>query len=480
VRRTFGFGRLLMVLALLVSLGLLAVIACAGAATTATLATGAPYRPAAPSETCGSPNCPITINDNASTSQDQAATPYPSDICCVVFDPGVSIDTITVTITGLTHGSLDNVDVLLVPAFSGPAVELMSDVGGLLPATNLNLTFDDSAPSSLPQNASPSSGTYKPTNYPGSLLPCVGDSPPLSPNSDPFPSSAPPPPQGGYSQTLSSLHGAGFGGFHLYVGDDCVGGTGAISGWSFNVTFIECPDLCLIKKADAVTASAGSSIGFTLDAYNNYFECPFPIPEECDIHGVTLDDPLPAGPGVNWSISPTYMGPGTCSITGAVGTQRLSCSFGDFQFHSGFARVHISSPTAPSTGCGTYSNTATLSASDASTVQDTTSITVTGCPTAVSLSSLAAIRSKRGVLVRWRTASEAGTLGFNVYRERAGRLLRVNPTLVPSVFGGSTNGHTYSWLDRTAPRRGGTLKYRLESLGLDGTRHWAGAAFAAR
>jgi hypothetical protein len=479
LHRTCGFGRLLLLSAFSVLLGLPAGIAGAGAATTAALVTGAPHQPAAETWTCQSPDCPITINDNSSPSQDQAATPYPSDICCVVSDPGVSIDTITVTLTGLSHGSLDNVDVLLVPV-SGPAVELMSDVGGQLPATNLNLTFDDSAPSSLPQNGSPSSGAYKPTNYVGTPLPCVADSPPLSPNSDPFPSPAPSPPQGGYSQTLSSLHGAGFGGFHLYVGDDCVGGTGTISAWSFNVTFIDCPDLCLIKKADAVTASAGSSIGFTLDAYNNYFECPFPFPEECDIHGVTLDDPLPAGPGVNWSISPAYTGPGTCSITGAVGTQRLSCSFGDFQFHSGFARVHISSPTAPGTGCGTYSNTARLSASDASTVQDTTSITVTDCPTAARISSFAAIRSTRGVLVRWQTSSEAGMVGFNVYRERAGRLLRVNPTLIPSVFGGSASGHAYSWLDRTASRRGGRLKYRLQAVGLDGTRRWVGASFVAR
>ena len=43
----------------------------------------------------------------------------------------------------------------------------------------------------------------------------------------------------------------------------------------------------------------------------------------------SLSDLLPAGANVNWSISPAYTGPGTCSIGGAVGTQTLTCSFGN-------------------------------------------------------------------------------------------------------------------------------------------------------
>jgi hypothetical protein len=237
--------------------------------------------------------------------------------------------------------------------------------------------------------------------------------------------------------------------------------------------------MCLVKRADAVRVSAGSPIGFTLFVANDLHQFP---PEQNMLFGVTLDDPLPAGTGVNWSISPTYSGPGSCSIAGAVGNQSLSCSFGDF-FPGDFATMHVSSPTSTQS-CGTYTNTANGSGWHQSlgfqTVQDTTSITVPECPTAVRISSLAAIRSKRGVLLRWRTASEAGTLGFNVYRERAGSLVRVNATLIPSVFGGSTSGHTYSWLDRTAPGRGGTLKYRLQTVNLDGTRRWAGAALAGR
>jgi len=37
---------------------------------------------------------------------------------------------------------------------------------------------------------------------------------------------------------------------------------------------------------------------------------------------VTLNDPLPAGTGISWRISPAYSGPGTCSVTGAAAARR--------------------------------------------------------------------------------------------------------------------------------------------------------------
>jgi hypothetical protein len=80
------------------------------------------------------------------------------------------------------------------------------------------------------------------------------------------------------------------------------------------------------------------------------------------------------------------------------------------------------------------------------------------------------------VLVRWRTASEAQTLGFNVYRVRQGKLVKLNRALIPSVFGGTVTGHPYSWLDRRAPRGSTMLAYRLQAVGLDGTRRWVARA----
>jgi hypothetical protein len=97
-------------------------------------------------------------------------------------------------------------------------------------------------------------------------------------------------------------------------------------------------------------------------------------------------------------------------------------------------------------------------------------------PTAVAVRTASAVRTRAGVFVRWRTASESQTLGFNVYRVRQGKLVKLNRALIASVFGGTARGHAYSWLDRTAPRATRTLAYRLQAVGLDGTRRWVGRA----
>ena len=101
-------------------------------------------------------------------------------------------------------------------------------------------------------------------------------------------------------------------------------------------------------------------------------------------------------------------------------------------------------------------------------------------PTAVALQTASGTRTRGGVLVRWRTASESQTLGFNVFRAWHGKLVKLNRALIPSVFGGTTTGHAYSWLDGSAPRGSTTLRYRLQAVSLDGTRRWAGAASVGR
>ncbi len=109
--------------------------------------------------------------------------------------------------------------------------------------------------------------------------------------------------------------------------------------------------LTATSAPDAPTTNAGNPIGFTIAVSNAG-----PGTE----NNVALNDPLPAGTGVVWTISPAYSGPGTCSLAGATGSQVLTCSFGSLE--SGIsASVHVSSASA---GAGTYTNAATVTATN--------------------------------------------------------------------------------------------------------------------
>jgi hypothetical protein len=97
--------------------------------------------------------------------------------------------------------------------------------------------------------------------------------------------------------------------------------------------------------------------------------------------------------------------------------------------------------------------------------------------TAATFASASAKSTKRGVLLRWRTASEADTLGFRIYRRQAGKYLRITRTIVPAQ--GAIAGAGYRYVDRTAPRRG-LLRYRIQMIDRDGSRSWFGAPLLVR
>jgi hypothetical protein len=98
-------------------------------------------------------------------------------------------------------------------------------------------------------------------------------------------------------------------------------------------------------------------------------------------------------------------------------------------------------------------------------------------PTVAAVASIHGVRTRSGVLLRWRTAQESAVLGFNVYRQQRGKLVKLNRTLIPSVFAGTASGHAYSWLDRNALR--GAARYRLQAMSLDAKRSWIGSAAVA-
>jgi len=123
------------------------------------------------------------------------------------------------------------------------------------------------------------------------------------------------------------------------------------------------PSLGITKTADHASVTAGDQAAFTVVVTN---------------HGaglasaVTLNDPLPGAAGTIWSISPTYAGPGSCSISGSSGSQTLACSFGDLAAGAS-ASVHVTSST---TAAGTLTNVASSKADNNPTVTATAQVVV--------------------------------------------------------------------------------------------------------
>ena len=152
----------------------------------------------------------ITINDVA------AATPYPASISVPA---GGSIDDVNVTLTGITHSSPSDIDILLVGP-TGKDVILMAK-NGLSAISGVNLTFDDEATATLPGYlmGNITSGAYRPTTG--------------APASMPAPAPAAP-----FGSTLSVFDGTDPGGtWKLFVDDHVLHDTGTISGgWSLNIT----------------------------------------------------------------------------------------------------------------------------------------------------------------------------------------------------------------------------------------------------
>ena len=127
-------------------------------------------------------------------------------------------------------------------------------------------------------------------------------------------------------------------------------------------TTVLCPQLQVTKVPSNSSASANDTIGFSINVTNGGTGI---------ANGVTLTDPLPAAPGLSWSIS--GLNPSGCTISGGV----LTCGIGNLN-PGGSASVSITSPTTPAT-CGAVNNTATAATTNGASAQSSTSIAV-GCP----------------------------------------------------------------------------------------------------
>jgi uncharacterized repeat protein (TIGR01451 family) len=139
------------------------------------------------------------------------------------------------------------------------------------------------------------------------------------------------------------------------------------------------PSLTINKTADHSTVNAGEPIGYVVTLHNS---------GAGDATGVTLSDALPAGTGINWSLSAT----GTsipagiaCAVGGSPPTETLSCgtdpaTTGTFTLAAGATiTLHVTSPTTAAS-CGTLRNSASAhSDNDGSPTVGPIDITI-NCP----------------------------------------------------------------------------------------------------
>jgi predicted extracellular nuclease len=98
-------------------------------------------------------------------------------------------------------------------------------------------------------------------------------------------------------------------------------------------------------------------------------------------------------------------------------------------------------------------------------------------PTAAKLTNFAAMEYGSEVLLQWQTGEEVDNLGFNLYREEAGRRTRLTPQLVAgsALVAGErltlAAGRAYAWWDAQPTP---DAQYWLEEIDLAGKRTWHG------
>jgi hypothetical protein len=122
----------------------------------------------------------------------------------------------------------------------------------------------------------------------------------------------------------------------------------------------------------------------------------------------------------------------------------------------------------------TATNNSTRDTSEFSACRTVTS----DSPTAVDDPEFAAAAYDDGVLLHWQTGLEVNNLGFNVYRDEAGKLSLVNHQLIAGsafLVGSDVilgSGHSYQWWDNMPA--GKSTTYWLEDRDINGQSRWHG------
>ena len=129
---------------------------------------------------------------------------------------------------------------------------------------------------------------------------------------------------------------------------------------------VNCGQITLGKSADRATVNAGDTIGFLIAIANL---------GDGTATGVTVNDTLPSGAGLAWTIDAAGSEPG-CAIASGV----LTCTYGDLG--PGASRnVHLTSPTT-AVQCGTLRNVATATSTNDGGAEASASIVVNCQPDA--------------------------------------------------------------------------------------------------
>jgi subtilisin-like proprotein convertase family protein len=185
--------------------------------------------------TVNSSNCPsadktftnsaaITINDFGT-----AATPYPSNITVSGLVNQV-VGKVTVTLHGFHHTFISDIDILLVSPAGQKFILMSAAASGRFAPAPFELTFDDGAPTVVPQSGPLTTGSYQPTAYAAGTRPTLNAPAPAAPYLIPTTVA---------TATLQTAFAGSNpnGTWSLYIQDNAGADVGAVDGgWSITIT----------------------------------------------------------------------------------------------------------------------------------------------------------------------------------------------------------------------------------------------------
>jgi subtilisin-like proprotein convertase family protein len=169
---------------------------------------------------------------------------------------------LNVTLPGLTHTFVDDLDLLLVGP-NGAKVMLMSDACTNANVVNRTYVIDDEAAAVIPNTTVCAAGTYKPTN--------LAQPEPVDPMQAPAPA-------GPYGNSLTAFDGIDpNGNWLLYAMDDLPpGGSGFFIGsptLNFSLTDVTAPDTLLVGKKPSSSTKTSAKVKFSSSETGSTFQC---------------------------------------------------------------------------------------------------------------------------------------------------------------------------------------------------------------